>query len=86
MMKKWRQKNKEKISEQYKKYYQKKRKWLRLRKGVNKLGNPKKIKQICKIYDISDEVANVIALDGELLDDKLKNIQENHIKTWVVKK
>jgi len=36
-----------------------------------KLGRPEIIKELCKDYGLSDDVAEAIALDGVLLDKKL---------------
>ena len=43
-------------------------------------GDPKKIKQLCKIYGLSEGVSNAIALDGQLLDDKLDKVNEKYQK------
>jgi hypothetical protein len=36
------------------------------------LGDPENIKAICKEFGFSDEVAEAIALDGDMLEKKLK--------------
>jgi len=36
------------------------------------LGNPKRIKEICKDFGFSEEVCNAIALDGIVLDEVMK--------------
>jgi len=35
-------------------------------------GNPERLKEICLEYDFSDDIAEAIALDGIVLDKKMK--------------
>lgn len=46
-----------------------------------RLGKPETIKELCKIYGFSDDVAEAIALDGEKLDAKLKISEVKDEKT-----
>ena len=41
-------------------------------KGMNKLGDKKTIKKICKDFGIGDDVADAIALDGDVLDNMMR--------------
>ena len=44
---------------------------VKAKRKVCKIGNPDNIKRICLDYGLSEDVANAIAMDGEVLDKKL---------------
>lgn len=47
---------------------------------LGKRGNPRKIKRLCRIYGFSKDASNIIAIDGQLLDDRIKELNKKHIE------
>ena len=63
---------KQRQRENMKEYFQRPEVKARDKKRLVKVGNTENIKQICKDHDISDEIATAIALDGKVLDQKMR--------------
>lgn len=57
------------VAEYMREYYQ--RPDVKAKQRVCKLGNVKNIKRLCLEYGFSEDVAEAIAVDGEMLNKKL---------------
>ena len=59
------------IKKYMREYYQRHADEIKAKRRLGK-GNPERLKEICLEYDFSDDIAEAIALDGIVLDKKMK--------------
>lgn len=66
------------VKERRREYYQRPevKERQKERQKMNKIGNVDNIRALCLKHGFSEEAADVIAVDGELLDKKLKELEK----------